>query len=175
MRQPRFGVLLVVALALVFAACSSSDEGSVDIPKARAEILKAVEDVYGSQLDVDNARCPDDVPLEEGLVFFCTVDVDGQPLRIDLRQTDDEGAVRFDQAQSVLVTAKVEEFVVSYLDKNGEPGSQAICGDASVIIRTPGKEVKCAVQHADGSSAVATLGVKDTKANTVLISIEPSS
>ena len=174
MRRFRIGVLIVGALALVLAACSDGETSFVDIPKARTEILKAVDDVYGSQFEVGNVRCPEEVPLEQGLTFFCTVNVDGQALRINMRQTDDEGAVRFDQAQSVLLTPKVEEFVVSYLEKNGQPGSQASCGEAAVLIRTPGKEVQCQVQYADGTAAVATLGVKDTSGNTALISIEPS-
>jgi len=171
----RFGLVLVGALALALTACGGDDETSfVDIPKARTEILDAVEGAYGSQFDVGNVRCPDEVPLEQGLVFFCTVDVDGAALRINLRQTDDEGAVRFDQAQAVLLTPKVEEFVRTYLEENGEPGSQADCGEAAVLIRTPGKEVQCQVQYADGTPAVATIGVKDTSGNTALISVKPS-
>jgi hypothetical protein len=175
MPRLRFALVLVGALALTLSACGDSDAETVDIPKARNEILKAVNEVYGSQFDVDNARCPDSVPMEEGLVFFCSVDVNGQTLRINMRQTNDKGAVRFAQSESVLVTQKVEDFVVSYLDENGEPGSQVACGDTEVLIRAPGKEVRCTVKYADGTPAVARVGVKDTSANTALLSIKPST
>jgi hypothetical protein len=170
----RFGLALVGALAFVLTACGGSDDsGSVNIPKARQEILRLANKVYGSQFRVANVRCPSDVPLEKGLIFFCTVDVDGQTLRINLTQTNSDGAVKIAQAQSVLVTQKVEDFVESYVSGKGKSPTAVTCGSTKVLVRTPGKRITCNVKYADGTTAVATLGVKDTTGNTPLLSVKP--
>jgi hypothetical protein len=175
MRPLRFGVLLLGALTLLLSACSDSEKTLPNIEAARSEIFQLVDGVFGDRFEVDPAECPDEVPMAEGLTFICTVDIDGEPLRIAVTQTNGEGGVRIRRAQSVLETPKVEQFVVSYLDENGEPGSQAICADAALIIRSPGDEVECAVRYADGTTAVAVIGVKDTKGQTALLRITPSN
>ncbi len=175
MGQSRSAFFAVVgAVVLLLSACgSSADTEYVHLEQAEAEMLRLTNDAYGTQVAVGNIRCPRQVPQKKDLTFFCTVDVDGQPLRFDLQQTDDKGTTNFRQAQSVLITTKVEQVVTAYLGEHGKPGSEASCGESQLLVRSPGKEVKCTVTYADGGTAIATVGVKDTEGNVALLSVDP--
>lgn len=176
MGRIRFGVVLVGALALVLSACGggSDDSEVLNLDKAKQEILRLSESAFSSQFRVGAVRCPSEVPQKKGLTFFCTVDIENEPLRVNIEQTDDAGNVKILQAQAVLVTQKMEEFVGSYLNKQGKTGSTVDCGDVLVHIETPGRQLKCSITYADGTKGVATLGVKDTTGTTPLISIKPA-
>jgi hypothetical protein len=174
MARFRIGLALVGALTFALGACGGSDTETLDVRKAGQEILRLSAEVYGSDFKVSNVRCPSRVPQEKGLTFFCTVEIEGQKLRVDLRQTDTKGGVRIHQAQAVLVTQKMNDFVASYLSGKGTPARKVNCGDKPIVIGTPGHKVKCTVTYTDGGKAVATLGVKDTTGNTPLLSVKPS-
>lgn len=175
MATPRRALTILGLLAVVLAACSSSDSKSLNMDKAQREIARLANKAYGGATDIGRVRCPAEVTLGKGKVFFCTVAIDGAPLRVIVRQKDGKGNVRIDQAQSVLVTAKMEDFVASYAAKRGRPASEVVCGEDAILIRTPGKQISCAVTFADGTKTTAKLGVKDTKGNTVLISMGAGS
>jgi hypothetical protein len=177
MARSRFGLALVGALALTLVACSGgSDTKTLDVQRASKEILQVSADVYGSKYDITKVKCPGRVPQEKDLTFFCTVEIEGQPLRIDLKQTNNKGAVQIHQAQAVLVTQKNEDLVTSYLTGKGTPARTVDCGKTVIVIKTPGQVVKCRVTYPDGTKAVATLGVRNTLGtNTPLLSVKPSS
>jgi hypothetical protein len=160
----------------VIAACGGgSDTKTLNLDRAAKEILRLSADVYGSKFEITNVKCPGRVPQEKDLTFFCTVEIEGQPLRIDLKQTNNEGSVAIHQAQAVLVTQKMHDFITSYLAGKGTPARDVDCGNRVIVIKTPGHEVTCKVTYPDGSKAVATLGVRDTTGNTPLISVKPST
>lgn len=173
MARFRCGLALVGALILVLTGCSS-DTKPLDLPKAEREIRQLALKVYDAEAKVGPVRCPSEVPIKKGLTVFCTVEIDGAPLKINLHQTDDRGNVRIDQGQAVIFTKKMEAFVASYATKHGTPTSAVSCGHSTVLTRAPGKEVSCTVTFADGTTGVAKLVVRDTTGKVGLISIKPT-
>ena len=162
------------ALALVLGACGGgSDHGSVDMGVARTGILQLASQQYRGKATIGEVKCPEEVPLEKGRAFFCTVELDGVPLRLVLRQTDDAGDTRIAQAESVLLVAQLETFVARYATSRGRPVADVSCGKGKVLTETPGTKVRCSVTYANGSTGRAVIGVKDTKDNYVLVSITP--
>jgi len=174
MGQFRFGLAVVGVVALALAGCGGSDgDEMLNLQGARNEILRQATNGYGTVLDVGEVSCPAEVPRKKDAVFFCTVELDGQRLRVNVQQTNDEGGVRLYEAQSVLVVDTMNDALASYTAQRGKPTSSVSCGETTVLIRTPGDEVECSITFADGSTAVATYGVQDTKGNTPLLSITP--
>lgn len=161
MFRPRSWLALLCGLALLASGCSS-DAKELDLGKAESSIRTLSEQAYGGEAAVGGVNCPTRVPLSQGLVFTCTIAIDGQPLLIALRQKDDEGNVRIDQVQAVIFTEKAEAFVASYASEQGSPTSSVSCGEHTVATRTPGERFSCTVAFADGRSGVAKLQVKDT-------------
>ncbi len=52
-------------------------------------ITKLANHAYAAEAKVGQVKCPSiDVPRQKGLTFFCTVAIDGVPLRLTLRETD---------------------------------------------------------------------------------------
>jgi major membrane immunogen (membrane-anchored lipoprotein) len=177
MTRLRFGPALLgaLALALALSACSGSDDAeTLSLTAARNEILRQATSGYGSVVDVGEVRCPQEVPREKGATFFCTVELDGQTLRVNVEQKDDQGNVRFYEAHAVLDVKRMNDTLASYTAEQGKPTSRVSCGESTVLVRSPGDEIECSVAFADGSTAVATFGVTDTKGNTPILSIEPS-
>ncbi|HEY3723555.1 MAG TPA: DUF4333 domain-containing protein [Acidimicrobiia bacterium] len=166
-------VLVTGALALALGGCGGSDHGSVDMGVARTGILQLASRQYRGKATVGEVKCPEDVPLEKGRAFFCTVELDGVPLRLVLRQTDDGGDTHIAQAESVLLVPQLDAFVARYANGRGRPVADVSCGKGRVLTEKPGTRVRCSVTYANGSNGRAVIGVKDTKDNYVLVSITP--
>lgn len=158
---------------LVLAGCSTStDANHLNVAKAEREIRKNASGVYAKEATVGAVRCPNDVPLKKHLVFTCTVNIDGVPLTVSLRQTDAKGNVRFHQAQAVIFTSKANDFVASYAGSHQQPTSKVSCGTAKVLIRSPQAVVTCKVTYADGTTGAAKLVVRDTSGKVALASLD---
>jgi hypothetical protein len=170
--RSRWGFAAIGVLVLTLAACGS-DSDELNMDRATNKIDQLASNVYGSEATVGAVKCPDSVPLERSLTFFCTVEIDGAPLRIRLRQTNAKGNVRIEQADAVVFTDKLVDFVTGYAGENGEPGSEADCGKASVITGPPGKVLTCDVTYADGTPAVAKVVINDTDGKVGLTSLTP--
>lgn len=157
-------VLLVPALALLAAACSSgSDTPELNIGKAEREIRTLTVKEYGGEVRVGGARCPQSVEQKKGKSFTCTVLVDGQPLTISVDQKDDQGNVHIAQAQAVISTAKAESFVRQYAQGKGTPVTSVSCARTKVVIQSPGRTITCRVEYADGGTGTARMQVGDAK------------
>jgi hypothetical protein len=82
-------VLPIALLAL--AGCSSSN---LDTGKAEKEIQRGIQQQTG--VKVKSVTCPDGVEAKKGDTFNCVVRaVNGQKAIVRVRQTDDEGNVRW--------------------------------------------------------------------------------
>ncbi len=169
----RSALVLLCGLALLGSACSSNDTKVLDLGKAKASIRRLTEQLYGAEAEIGAIKCPKSVPLEQGLLFTCTVAIDGQPLVIGVRQKDDAGHVRIEQIQAVVFTRKVERFVAEYATGVGRPTSSVSCGTKTVSNRAPGEYFTCTVDFADGTTGVARLQVKNTDGRVGLQSLEP--
>ncbi len=162
----------VVALALGLGACGGgSDHGSVNMGVQRASVLRLAAQKYGGQATIGEVRCPDEVPQEKGRAFFCTVELDGVPLRLIMRETDDQGHTHIAQAEAAVFLRKAEALVTGYAARQGRPVQQVSCGKGTVRTAVPGTEVPCSVTFANGTRGRAVIGVKDTNNNVVLVSL----
>ncbi len=169
-------VLVVLgALTPVLAACSSGgDSSSLDLGKARAEITQLATHAYAAEATVGEVKCPSiDVPLKKGLTFLCTVEIDGVPLRLSLRETDAKGNVHIEQNQALIITKKLEDFVGGYANQHGRPTSAVSCSKARVLTATPGQKLPCTITYADGTTGTAQVGVRDTNGKVALLNITP--
>jgi uncharacterized low-complexity protein len=175
MRRIPLVLLVLGALTLVLAACGSSgDSSSLDMGKARSEITQLATHAYSAEATVGEVKCPSiDVPLKKGLSFLCTVEIDGVPLRLSLRETDAKGNVHIDQNQALIITKKLEDFVGGYASQHGRPTSSVSCSKASVITATPGQKLPCTIAYANGTTGTAQVGVRDTTGKVALLNITP--
>ena len=154
---------MLCGLALLAPACSSDGDKLLDLAKAEASITDLTATTFEDEAEIGKVRCPTEVVVKQGAVFFCTVDIDGQPLLIRVTQRDQQGNVRIESAQAVVFTEKVETFVASYAAQNGAPTTSVSCGDKTLATRTPGEYFTCTVEFEDGTSGVARLQVKNTE------------
>jgi hypothetical protein len=164
--------VLLCGLTLLASACSSDDAKELDLGKAEQAIRKLALKAYSAEAEVGGLKCPKRVALQRGLVFTCTVAIDGQPLLISVRQKDDKGNVRINQAQAVVFTKKAEAFVASYASQNGSPTSSVSCGQDKVATRSPGERFSCTVEFTDGTTGIAQLQVKDADGKVGLQSLK---
>jgi Domain of unknown function (DUF4333) len=174
MARFRCGLALVGALVLLAACSTSSEPSQLNLAKAERAIRGLADKAYRAEADVGPVRCPSKVRIQKNLVFTCTVDIDGVPLGIRVRQQDKKGNVRIDQSQALMFTKKMEDFVAQYSGQHGAPTSGVTCGTAKVLVRTPGAKVTCTIDFADGTHGTAVVGVKNTDAQVALLSIKPS-
>jgi hypothetical protein len=165
---------LLGAFAVVLAACGGSDATPANLRRAEATIRARAEQALGGEATIGRVRCPGHADLERGATFGCTVQVDDQALPYVARVTSSAGNVRIQQAASLLVTAKVEQFISGYAARNGQPVRSVDCGPTKYLVRARGTKVSCEVVRGDGSRIPAVVGVRDVRGNTALISFGPT-
>jgi hypothetical protein len=172
MAGPRRLLALLGALAVVLAACGGdgSDAKPLNLRRAETVIRARAQQALGGEAAIGRVRCPGQVEQQRGVTFGCTVPVDGQALPYVVRVTNDAGEVQIEQAASLLVTDKVEQFIVDYAAGNGEQVRSVDCGTTRYLVRARGTKVSCEVVRADGSRIPAVVGVRDARGNTALIS-----
>ncbi len=79
----------------VLSGCASSN---LDIDKLETNIATEMQ----SQLSLSGTptvTCPDSVPIEQGNVFTCTAELDGDSIDVKVTQTDDKGNVNWETVQ----------------------------------------------------------------------------
>lgn len=78
-------------LAVVALACSAT----LDTDSLAQQILTGIEDQAG--VDITSVECPDDVPVEAGATFECSVTAaDGTSGTVTVTQSDDQGNVTWE-------------------------------------------------------------------------------
>jgi Domain of unknown function (DUF4333) len=93
--MPEFARHLAVVGALVasmaFAACGTETLDNADLESQLTEQLSADAGVDPAQVSVS---CPEDVEIEQGGEFECTLTApNGDEVRVEVTMTDDEGNV----------------------------------------------------------------------------------
>ncbi len=88
--------LVIVSLGL--GACSFSfSMGDKDLDTAKLETELKTQIAAQTDVPIGSADCPDDVAIEQGNTFNCTVTTaDGTPLTVIVTQDDDEGNVSWE-------------------------------------------------------------------------------
>ena len=87
----RLAVVGALAASLVLAACGTETLDNADLESQLTEQLSADAGVDPAQVSVS---CPEDVEIEQGGEFECTLTApDGDEVRVEVTMTDDEGNV----------------------------------------------------------------------------------
>lgn len=101
----RSSFVLLGAGAFVAAAALSGCSGSVSVGGSDLDINKletTVASEMQTQLNLSatpTVTCPDPVPMEQGNVFTCTAELDGDSIDVEVTQTDDQGNVTWKTVQ----------------------------------------------------------------------------
>ena len=90
MRTKLVGLVGAMAAATALSACSVTTGGtSLDVKKVETEIASGIQDQTDMTVTVS---CPDEVPIQAGATFGCTVtDASGGNGTVIATQKDDEG------------------------------------------------------------------------------------
>ena len=94
--RKRWAIYLLASLMLLPACSGSVSFGNtLDTDKAEEEIAKGIEEQ--TEATIDSVECPDDVDIEAGHTFDCTVNVsDGSTETVTVTQDDDEGNITWE-------------------------------------------------------------------------------
>lgn len=146
---------LLVALAL--AACSGSN--GLDVEGARTQIGRSLRNAY--DLPVSTVRCPDDVELQKGSRFRCTVRIGGRPLGVTVTQRSADGDLRVVPDAAVLRTPRVEADAARRMASQFDRPSVTVeCGPPAVRVLAPRSTFTCTAS--DGTDRqVLTIRVRD--------------
>jgi hypothetical protein len=177
LRVHRVGTVLLLAAVLVGvgAACAGGDPPALPTGEAEQEIHRLVTDLYGADFAVGRVRCPAHVDQEEGNTFYCLATVAGEELPIRVRQTNDEGSVRINQAEALIPRAEAEDYVTGYASRHGSPVRTVSCGRAPVLIRRPGERITCAVVFETDAPGTARMQVVDVNRRIAMQSLTVNS
>lgn len=91
---PRTVALPLAALALALAGCDVTVTNYLNVDRAEEVISEGITEQTG--IVVQSVECPDDVVLEEGHEFECTMtDEEGNQRTVSVTQTDGEGNINW--------------------------------------------------------------------------------
>ena len=127
------GVLVVSLVGGTRIGCSSG--GGIDPDKVEESISRHMKKVAGVQPTVD---CPEDVPLEAGHKFECSVKADGEAFDYVVEQTDDKGTIAFRPARIVIPALKMERLLEDRTKKRTSASASVNCGKRLHLIDVGG-------------------------------------
>ena len=163
-----FAALLLSGAAVGCSASIGTDDGGYEAGPIEEKIVELQTGKVGD-LELGDATCPDDVELEEGVEFECTLSLSGveAPFAVVLTEIDeDRPKIHVEPAQAIIPTATAEGFVRSNLQAGAE-GAEVSCGDGPVQLGDPGDTIECTVSL-DGQSQPVRIEIKDTQGNVVI-------
>lgn len=95
---PRIAVAAIAAAMLCLTACNFSfSAGGPDYDKLEKSISDELKGTYSEITpNAPKVTCPRDQPdPEKGDTFICTAEVEGEPVRVEVKVADDDGNVDF--------------------------------------------------------------------------------
>ena len=163
-RAARGAVAAAVTL-VVLAACSMTE--TLDMAEGGEKIKTHLESkIPGST--VDGVSCPER-EINKGDVFECTARVDGQSLRIQIIQDDDEGNITMKPVRAVLEVKRAVAYVEQEVGKAKRSAVTADCGTSRYLVKDPGTTFDCPVTTKAGRAlGRAVVTVKEVDGNVEL-------
>ncbi len=163
-RAARGGLAAAVTL-VVLGACSVTT--TLDMAEGKEKIKTGLESkIPGST--VDSVSCPER-EINKGDVFECTARVDGQPLRIQITQDDDEGNITMKPVQAILEVKRAVAYIEQEVGKAKRSAVTADCGTSRYLVKDPGTTFDCPVTTKAGRAVGrAVVTVKDVEGNVEL-------
>ena len=159
--------LVAVILGSLLVACS---EGGVDFSELEDRLVEE-QKAKSPNLEVGEATCPEDVDVENGTTFQCSVVVEGvdAPYAITMSEVDEDAEnAHFDikPAKPIIDVSKVVAFLESQLTPD-RAGATVDCGNEAVIVAEVGGTIDCTVSDGAESEEVSVL-VKDLQGTITL-------
>lgn len=162
-RAARGGATAVTLVVL--GACSITEK--LDTAEGEEKIKTHLESkIPGSA--VDGVSCPER-EIKKGDVFECTAQVDGQPIRLQIIQDDDEGNITMKPVQAVLEVKRAVAYIEQEVGKAKRSAVTADCGTSRYLVKDPGTTFDCPVTSKAGRAlGRAVVTVKDVEGNVEL-------
>jgi uncharacterized protein DUF4333 len=139
----------VAALGLAGGALLLFGEATLDTAEVAERIAAETEQQAGMR--ATDVECPDDVPAAAGDTFTCSAQLDGQPVTYTVRQDDDEGNVRFELDDEIVLMDQVERLLAEQVTADYEVAVTAAC-DADgrrVLVDGTQTPLPCTVTNVD--------------------------
>ncbi|MEA2446908.1 MAG: hypothetical protein QOK47_545 [Actinomycetota bacterium] len=146
MRTVRKTLGLLLLVPFLVTACSGSDviKGLSDLE----DQMVAAQEEQAPDLEVQGAKCPEEVPAKVGTKFQCTVTIEGVEAPYDVTLNSVEGGqghFDFINAKPIIDTTKVVEFISQRLETQGVTGIDVACGESKVQIVEIGDSIPCTI------------------------------
>jgi hypothetical protein len=144
---------------LLLSGCSFEfSAGGPDLSEVEQKLVEEQKKVT-PDLEVGGASCPDEVEVEEGAKFECTVEIEGVEAPYSVTLTDvneEEERVNFhsEPAKPIIDMSLVTEFVRGNLNEQSQ-GANVDCGDEAVLVSEVGGTIECTVSDETGSETVS--------------------
>ena len=158
--------LAAAAALTVLGACSVSTTKKLDT----AEGQELIRTYLRGKVDgpIGEVRC-DETEVTRGAVSGCTALVDGQQLRLNITQDDDEGNVTIVPVQAILDVKQAVALVEQEASKAKKSTMKADCGTQRYLVRDPGTTFDCQVATTSGrSKGRVVVTVKDVEGSVEL-------
>jgi Domain of unknown function (DUF4333) len=164
-RRTSWMAAVCACLVVVFGACSASvstspsDGGGPDLAELEAKLVDLQKE-KAPDLDVEGAECPEDVDLDKGSRFECTVTIEGveAPYSITLEEDDpegDSGSFHIEPALAIIDVSIVVDFL-----KGRAEGADVACGQEAVIVGDVGDTFDCTIDSG-GQHQTVEMIIKD--------------
>lgn len=168
LRRGRTVRAIAIGLALAcgaLTACGDDGAGSgdgrvTDLSELEAKLVEMQEE-KSPNLSVEGADCPDEVDLDEGSTFECTVTIEGveAPYAVTLTEDNPEaetGSFHIEPAKAIIDVSIVVNFIQGRVDA----GAEVDCGSEKVIVTDVGGTFVCTISGAGETNEVEMI-VKD--------------
>jgi hypothetical protein len=148
----RGGALAAVTLVALTVGCSDGPP-LLDQADTEAAVEASVADTLAPE--VATVTCPADVERSVGGRFSCTVGLVALgPVRVGVRQLDDDGRLEVEVLDAVLADAAVALQLEAELQRAFEREFEADCGDARYRVWSPSDTFVCRAEDGDGGRSV---------------------
>jgi hypothetical protein len=153
--RPRTGRIVagvvggVAVLGLGVGGLLLFGEATLDTAEIAERI--AVESEQQTGVAATDVDCPDDVPAAAGDTFACTALLDGQPVTFTVRQDDDEGNVRFELDDEIVLMDQVEQLLAEQVTADYDVAVTAACDAEGRRVLVDGTQtpLPCTVANVD--------------------------
>ena len=158
-----FGFSAITLVLLGGCSVSVEETKQLNTGKAEGVIRSFLQGKLGSP--VDEVSCP---PREakQGDVFQCTARVEGQPVLLQVTQSDNEGNVDVVLVQAIIDLKQAVTLVEQQVGAAKGIPVQADCGNQRYLVKDPGSTFDCrATPKSGGASSRVVVTVKDVEGN----------
>jgi hypothetical protein len=160
-------VLLLAALPVAGCAKKKSKAAPPPAPFAGAEVAKTIDEqlpkTFGG-LRVGPASCPGTVDPQQDKPGFCTMTVEGLPVRVRVERADG-GKFRVASDQAVIPVDQLERAMGPLVSQKGGQPFTVDCGDEAVKVFDPPGKINCVATPARGAPRRLLVTVQDKKGN----------